>query len=360
MKTTAQERVSLQRVKLIRALQVIQHAYKTGRISDKSYEKLHHQYLEKLREVQGKQEVEQGMLYSHLELPPEITAQTGEREQKQERQPYDIFGGIVPKIIIGLLVYFLLAYCIQYICQQRHLAYAAIAFLCPLLYLFIVYLFDRYEPEPKIFVLGAFVWGMLAGVLSLWINNCLYTSLRDFWGLTLATTILLCGAGVTEEFFKGIGLYRLSKHPQYNDTLDGILYGMAVGLGFAAFENLIYFANFAEIYRIGMVSEMQFQMSVWLRSTLSALGHAVFTGVLSLMLARAKLRQGLPSIADFIYAYVVAAILHGTFNGIVRFAPQIAVPAIGIMILCCLLYFWVAVRINWGNQRSWQSYKIND
>ena len=345
-------RLALRRAKLIRTMQLLQQAHKTGRMSAGRHDRLQRKYTAKLQKLEERcgegQDVEYGMVYSHLDLPEKFEAKKPAEAPGRaagEGKPYEIFGGIFIKIAIAVLVFFLLGYFIRF-AQVQPLFCVVLAVACPLLYLFIAYLFDRREPEPKLFVLGAFIWGMLAAVLALWLNS----SLLGLFSLV----VLGCLAGVTEELTKGIGLFRLSRHPEYNDPVDGILYGAAVGLGFAAFENLVYFAHFSNMLQIEMFSEMQFNSSLILRSTMSALGHACFTGVLSLMLARAKLRHGLPSVFDFIVAYLVAALLHGIFNGVIHFAAQLAPAVIGFLILGCLIYFWFTVKNAWKTQRGWQ------
>lgn len=366
MQKTSERRVGLVRAKTMRALQVLDYARHNGCISEKRYQKSRakcHERLRKIEKISGKTDGNRGMFYSHLDLPreaekmPASTREASTREAStRAEERHELLGGTFVKILLAILVFFMLGYFVQFASRQP-IACVLIALACPLLYLFIAYQFDSKEPEPKLLVLGAFVWGMLAGVLALWLNNFLLGTFDRYWSFSTALAVMVCLAGVTEELTKGIGLFHLSKNPQYNDPIDGILYGIAAGLGFAAFENLSYFAHFSDMLQVGILSETTFSASILLRSTLSALGHACFTGMLSLLLAQAKLKYGCPSVADFLYAYLAAAFLHGIFNGFVQFLPDTAVVLVGIMLVACLYYFWRTVQQSWTS-RVWQNYLV--
>ena len=61
-------------------------------------------------------------------------------------------------------------------------------------------------------------------------------------GGSMAVTIIATAvlAPVIEEIIKSAGVVVMSAHHEMNDTLDGLLYGFVVGVGFSAVENWFY------------------------------------------------------------------------------------------------------------------------
>ncbi len=117
--------------------------------------------------------------------------------------------------------------------------------------------------------------------------------------LFLATVFLV---GVTEEGAKAYVVYRLHyNHPEFDEAIDGIIYGVTVGLGFAAFENLFYTILFG--YRVGLV-----------RAVLTSLAHASFTGIFGYFLGQAKINTR-PRL--IIYGFLLVSFLHGIYDFLV-------------------------------------------
>ncbi|HET9111345.1 MAG TPA: PrsW family glutamic-type intramembrane protease [Ktedonobacterales bacterium] len=110
---------------------------------------------------------------------------------------------------------------------------------------------DRYEREPLLTMLGAFLWGAIIAIPpTLYIERGLNGALLGFLGahgvaLGLARAATQAGvAGVTEELVKGAGLLLLMLvlRDEFDNVTDGVIYGALVGAGFAMVENFVYFA----------------------------------------------------------------------------------------------------------------------
>jgi len=105
--------------------------------------------------------------------------------------------------------------------------------------------------------------------------------------------------GIIEEGIKSYTVYKLHyRHPEFDEPVDGIIYGITVGLGFAAFENLFYTILFG--YQVGLT-----------RAVLTSLAHASFTGIFGFYLSRAQ-HENNRSIA--IYGFLLVAVLHGIYD----------------------------------------------
>jgi len=183
---------------------------------------------------------------------------------------------------------------------------------------FFVWLFwwlDRYEKEPKVLFLGAFLWGAApAVVLSLLFESWLTSplgALSEQVSTVLGSTFV---APPVEELAKGAavwGIYRWARG-EFDGTLDGIVYGAVVGLGFAMVENAFYFAS--ALQSGGLES---FAALVPVRSIAFGLNHATFTAFTGVGFARARYGQTRAVRRGAIWAGIGAAIVvHLLHNGL--------------------------------------------
>ncbi len=98
----------------------------------------------------------------------------------------------------------------------------------------LVWWIDRYDREPWLAVLSVFLWGMLVapGLVTL-IGFAADAGATFFAGVAVRSLV--------EELAKGLGILLIivfSRH--FDNPTDGLVYGTAVGLGFAMTENLLY------------------------------------------------------------------------------------------------------------------------
>lgn len=133
-----------------------------------------------------------------------------------------------------------------------------------------VWWFDRYDREPVRLVVGVFLWGAIAApVFAVAATSALGV------GLNLAPATMLCWVGpVVEELAKAVGVVLvLVLSMEFDNPTDGLVYGTAAGLGFAATENLVYAVVGGGEHMIGGTV-----LLVLVRTVLSAGIHAVATG----------------------------------------------------------------------------------
>jgi RsiW-degrading membrane proteinase PrsW (M82 family) len=149
----------------------------------------------------------------------------------------------------------------------------------------IVYLLDLYEREPLSLVIGALLWGALVAPLFASIGN-------SGWGLLIArvadpgfasqwTPALT--APVVEEIVKAAGvvmLYLIARD-EFDDMMDGFVYGAIVGLGFTVVEDIFYFMGAFGGRPDGVL------VGFFLRVVASGLyGHVLYTGLTGMAIAR--------------------------------------------------------------------------
>lgn len=114
-----------------------------------------------------------------------------------------------------------------------------IAFTPSLALLWYFYHKDKYEPEPKRYVIVTFLYGALfSTALAMFLENAVGYFIQRT-AITMALT-----AAIVEEPAKALAIRIPYKAKQMDGIMDGVVYGVAAGLGFAATENLIYGLGF--------------------------------------------------------------------------------------------------------------------
>ena len=177
------------------------------------------------------------------------------------------------------------------------------------LYSWLIWRLDRYEHEPLQLLLITFVWGalpalLLAVVAELGLASLAGPYLQD----GLDSTLL---APVVEEPVKALALIGvfLFVRREFDDLLDGIVYGALIGFGFAMSENMLYFlANPGHL------------ATVWvLRSVVFGFNHAFYTSIVGITLGLIRFdRRRWLGYAALPAALALAILLHAVHNASVQ------------------------------------------
>lgn len=159
-----------------------------------------------------------------------------------------------------------------------------LAIVPALLWLAFFYQQDRLEPEPRGYVLGVFVLGALvASALGLPIIDGVFRT-SDWLGHSNTVGILgsILVVGFATEFLKYAAVrYSVYALPEFDERVDGIIYGAAVGLGFATAVNIQYVVQSGGVnLRAGII-----------RVVVTALAQASFGGITGYFLGRAKFER---------------------------------------------------------------------
>ena len=191
----------------------------------------------------------------------------------------------------------------------------AAAVFMPVVFLIFGWLADYYGREPFRFIVGMFLWGVLATFFAFFLNTTASIILGLILSAGFAELVLaVFVAPVVEETCKGLGLLVLSGHHEFKGVFDGILYGFAIGMGFAFIENWLYFATNASPIAVGGLGDWTY--NILYRSFLCSLAHGCFTGATGAFVGLLKGRRGGHGSAflGFFLGLPIAILLHGSFN----------------------------------------------
>ncbi|MCS6816963.1 MAG: PrsW family glutamic-type intramembrane protease [Blastocatellia bacterium] len=216
----------------------------------------------------------------------------------------------------------------------------ALSLIPCLLWLFWFWLQDWYDREPPRTILLTFLLGALATLPAMLFNTMGVLVLSGLLGANLVSEwlILFLVVGPVEEAMKlwAVAHYAY-RRPEFDEPVDGVVYGAAAALGFAAAENVLYLSRFgSEIFVV--------------RGILSNPGHALFAAFWGLALSRAKMLPNVGSVRARTIArgWGLAALLHALFDAVLlagqhRLLPHVAVVGI-VALLMLAIFVYVEIR----------------
>jgi RsiW-degrading membrane proteinase PrsW (M82 family) len=255
---------------------------------------------------------------------------------------------------MALAVIFIVAASIK---DPTALTLSVIAAVIPaIVYSRLVLYLDRYEHEPRRVLIACFAWGAIGAVIfsliaEIFAQGILIAAVGEDAGTFFSVGI---GAPIIEETFKGIALLALLLffRQEFDNVLDGLVYGALVGLGFAMTENILYFGA---AYLEGGPKELG-QLFI-IRAIIDGFGHALYTGATGAAVGWARTRQG-RGIARFIVPVIGwslavfqhflwntgAAVIAGAqgkdatiFSVVLVEAPLFLLPALVIMLIIAVV-----------------------
>jgi protease PrsW len=205
-------------------------------------------------------------------------------------------------------------------------------------WLFFVRRFDRAHPEPLWLVLATFVLGGVSVVIAAsveyvcmhstpYLNPSVMTLGGQLIAFPVALLVFTVVVGLAEEGAKLAAAWSLAAHTKhFDEPVDGIVYGAASALGFAAVENVKYFA-------VGRLTATLIVM----RSLTSVPAHMFFGAIWGYALGK-KLISKKTSLLLFLGW---AALMHGAFDAFLSidglqlcaFALNLALASLFILLL---------------------------
>lgn len=177
-----------------------------------------------------------------------------------------------------------------------------IAVSVPLAFLFMVHRMDLYGSERPRTMLLCLLWGLVALVAAYFVNHGLYNVIG-------MQTVVTVSGPITEELFKSLILIYLVRRSDFTYFVDGAIFGFAVGISFAAGENVSY------LYR---VPEGQVLAVAVVRVFTASLLHGTATGLVGTVLGRLRLSRRRAGRYSLALGLGIAMALHLIYNNLIN------------------------------------------
>lgn len=229
----------------------------------------------------------------------------------------------------------------------------AAAIIPTIFYAFTFYLIDRYEREPIWLVTVAFLWGAVPAVLVSLLGEMLIGGTFIQPPGTIANALITSAliAPIVEEIAKGaalFGLYSWTRR-EFDDVLDGVIYGALIGFGFAMTENFLYYIGAFHQGGLG-----DFTLVFFLRSILFGLNHAFYTSLTGIGFGLARntrvLRARTLQIGGGLLLAIVVHSLHNLGTSLAQVNPlniliSLALAAVGLGVFISVIFLaWYQER----------------
>lgn len=236
--------------------------------------------------------------------------------------------------LLGAVLFLLTGLGVAYGGQwMSYIGFTLAGYAAPLLYLIWMLRNDRFEREPFALVAYSFGWGAMCGIAAGVLNEIIA---RPFLGLG--------GAGFIEEPLKAYGVYLIASNKrvksEFNDHLDGMVYGAAAGAGFAGLENFWY------IFEMAVNLQYPAFFAVLIRS-ITGFMHISWTALAGRSLGLAKVMKGDVTLMDLLPGVIVSALIHFLWN------TSTPIIAFGIILPVMINAIRVQVKTALADEKRW-------
>ncbi len=170
---------------------------------------------------------------------------------------------------------------------------------------------DRTRPEPRRTLRRVALAGAISALPVILLGQVLKLGMPDS-GYAAALYMSFVIAAIPEEAAKLTSVWLMAwRRPEFDERMDGIVYGARAGLGFALVENVAYLlllpSSFGEYLQLFIA-----------RAVLAVPGHAIWGGVAGYFAARRRFDGRGPG---WLGGLALAVLMHGLYDAWVFCAP---------------------------------------
>ncbi|MDR3626052.1 MAG: PrsW family intramembrane metalloprotease [Ignavibacteriaceae bacterium] len=211
-----------------------------------------------------------------------------------------------------------------------------------LVYLILIWRYDRYDREPFWLVLQNYLWGGLGAIFFAIIGSSLVYYILSFFipnQVQLERTEVILVAPFVEEITKGLFLLIVFRNKKFDNATDGIVYGGAIGLGFGMTENFLYFIAY------GGASFPAWITIVTVRTLFSGIMHCAATAIFGAFLGYSKFKNIFYKIIFPPIGIFIAMFIHFAWNYSVSFESTTLIGFIFVFftVIIFVIVFSVAI-----------------
>ena len=205
--------------------------------------------------------------------------------------------------------------------------------------------FDRARPEPVWLVGATFVLGGLsvlpAAIVEMalaaatpWLDPSMVTLGGQLWAFPLTCAVFTLVPGAVEEGAKWLAVWSLAaQRREFDEPVDGIVYACAAALGFAAVENVKYFA-------LGRMSGVV----IAVRAFMTVPAHMFFAAIWGSGMGRRLVSRRTNTVGLF----ALAALAHGAFDATLSIDGLQQIATLIVLVLGCVFVLLLQRALRYG------------
>ncbi len=222
---------------------------------------------------------------------------------------------------------------------------ALLALPAMLVYVWIPWIVDRYDPEPLWALAMCLAWGFVAACgFSVLVNSTVQDVGEAVGGKTFGDVLGACvSAPLVEEFTKAMAVAFMFFffRRQFDGVVDGVIYATFAALGFAACENILYYSR-----AVMSGGADALVASFVMRGILKPWGHPLYTSLtgLGFGIARETNKTWLKLLAP-LGGYLVGAFLHSCWNlGATLGGSMVVLPVFFLFLIAFFILLLFMIR----------------
>ncbi len=214
--------------------------------------------------------------------------------------------------------------------------------LAPVVVIFsLVFMLDKYEREPVRLLIFSFILGIVIAIpgviaeLGMTAAFGLSDNGMPFWPTMLLAFVVVA---LSEEGFKFL-ILRLYAFPKkdFNEPYDGIMYAVAISMGFAAIENVLY------------VVEGGLTVAI-LRMFTAVPAHGAFAHMMGFFVGKAKFKESKAArVGYMLFGLFLAVLAHGAYDFFLMWNEAAWGIFAFVVLLVTLILAVVAIRAHRRN-----------
>jgi RsiW-degrading membrane proteinase PrsW (M82 family) len=172
---------------------------------------------------------------------------------------------------------------------------------------------DKARPEPKGLVVRVFLFGLLSAVVAIPLELLALQFQRLFNPRSILYPLFkaFVVAGLVEEYLK-LTVVRLTafRDPAFDEVMDGVVYTVVAGMGFACLENVLYVLSSS----LG---------TALVRAFTAVPLHAVSSGLMGYSLGRARIATSAGATQALVARGLLSAVaVHGLYDFLLFVSPR--------------------------------------
>ena len=200
-------------------------------------------------------------------------------------------------------------------------------------------------PEPAYQIIKIFFYGILICFPAFYLNT---TLINVYANTEIAESLIssFLSAAPVEEVLKFTVLYSLVyKMKDFNEPIDGVVYGVTVSLGFATLENIYY------VYFLNDYFDTSSQSLAMLRSFSAIPAHGVFGAIMGYFFMKYSFINKQNNLA---LCMIVPILLHGSYN---FFAHSYFIVSLLIVIISWIVVLRSFARLKKSQKKKKREYE---
>jgi len=229
-----------------------------------------------------------------------------------------------------------------------------LAILPALFFILLVYFKDKYSREPIKYLLFAFILGMICTIPASFLENFIFSHIKLNLRIEISTFIeAFFFVAFIEEGVKFL-MFKWFIWPKkyFDEPIDGVVYMVAIGMGFAFLENFAFIFN--DLSHIWSVALM--------RALMPTPAHFVFAVAMGYYFGYAKFNFIKKKRKLMFYGFLITFMSHGIYDYLLMLVPKypfflyLAIAFIVIYLIIALILINKHQRISpFVKRYKWQS-----